>query len=170
MKSSDDIVWQPVAGYEGLYKVSNTGLVASADRHMRSVGGRMVTKEGAVKTAYYSKSCNGMAVALSKHGESKLVPVAESVAKAFVPNPRKLDIVRHINEDIRDNGCQNLEWSGSARYSSLVKTWSDADILFIKKSNLHCRDLMDRFKVSKSTIYAIKKGTHKRCASVKQKD
>jgi len=104
-----------------------------------------------------------MAVELSKNGKGKSILVAEIVANAFIPNPDGMRFIRHINGNDGDNRYQNLAWDGSAQYSGMVKNWSKSDILFVKKSKLHCRDLMEMFKTSKSTIYAIKNGTHKAC-------
>lgn len=42
------------------------------------------------------------------------------VAEAFIPNPKNLETVNHLNEDKLDNSVENLEWSSrgdNSRYS-----------------------------------------------------
>jgi hypothetical protein len=85
--------WKPVAGYEGLYEVSNLGRV----RRTR------VIQDGEVTQGY-------RAVILSKGGERKLFLVHRLVATAFCEKPSGCDVVNHIDNNPKNNRVENLEW------------------------------------------------------------
>lgn len=40
----------------------------------------------------------------------KHLPVSRIVAETYLPNPRKLTHVRHVNGRLHDNSASNLEW------------------------------------------------------------
>ena len=90
--------WKSIAGYEGLYEVSNLGRVRSL-------------KFG--KTKILTPKNNGIGyfqVGLRKDGISKYLLVHRLVANAFIPNPQNLKTVNHIDEDKSNNNVSNLEW------------------------------------------------------------
>lgn len=87
--------WRPIAGYEGLYEVSNTGQV-------RRVGDLMVLK--------FSDRRGYCGVRLRKDGIQKMFSVHRLVAQAFIPNPKGLPQVNHIDENKKNNNVDNLEW------------------------------------------------------------
>ena len=104
-------IWRSVIGYEGLYEVSNTGLIRSLDRF---VGNRNRIK-GKILSINIKK--NGYcSVALFKYGKMKRYLVHRLVAQAFLPNPDNLPMVNHKNEDKSDNRVDNLEWC-TAKYN-----------------------------------------------------
>lgn len=94
----DNVIWKPVVGYEGLYEVSNTGLV----RSLNKLKGRILTpikrKNGYLNICLY-KNCKQV---------TKLVH--RMVAEAFIPNPDNLEMVNHKDEDRTNNHVDNLEW------------------------------------------------------------
>lgn len=100
----DDEEWRDVVGYEGLYKVSNYGLVIN--RNYRIIG------------TYYRDYDNGFenknydCVSLTKDGKSTRYNIHRLVAIAFVenPNPDRFNVVNHIDEQIHNNYYKNLEW------------------------------------------------------------
>ena len=105
-------VWKDIEGYEGLYQVSNLGLVRSLDHieenlwkgkpYKRMHLGRTLKPIKQV-TGYYS-------VTLHKCGEQQTTRLHRLVAKAFVPNPDNLPEVNHKDENKANNRADNLEW------------------------------------------------------------
>ena len=98
-------VWKDVAGYEGLYKVSNKGNIYSVERvdsrgHRR--GGRML-KPGRNSHGY-------LTVGLYKNGKSKTKNVHRLVAETFIPNPKGFLEINHKDENKSNNEMSNLEW------------------------------------------------------------
>lgn len=96
-------VWKEVKGYEGLYLVSNTGLVKSLFRYKK------ILKPNITKNGYAT-------VELFKKGNSKRICVHRLVAEAFLQNPKKLPQVNHKDENKLNNNVSNLEWC-TAKYN-----------------------------------------------------
>ena len=98
--------WKDVKGYEGLYKVSDTGIVLSLKRPLRFREGHILS------------SCDDgrgyRHVCLHKDGKSKTISVHKLVANAFVPNPNGYREINHIDEDKTNNNAVNLEWCDRA--------------------------------------------------------
>ena len=91
-------VWKDVKGYEGLYKVSNTGKVKSFQRN----------REKLLSDKYYE---NGyLRASLSKNKEKKKVLIHRLVAETFIPNPENKPEVNHIDGNKKNNNASNLEW------------------------------------------------------------
>lgn len=84
-----------ISGYDN-YSVSNKGRV----RNDKS--GRILKPR--VGTSGY------LQVNPCKDGKSQNKSVHRLVAEAFIPNPKGLSEVNHINEDKTDNRVENLEW------------------------------------------------------------
>lgn len=104
--------WRDIAGYAGLYQVSDMGGVRSLGRVDRfnkhwapcvlsswGLGGR--------NRAY-------RAVSLCKNGRVRKFQVHRLVALAFIPNPQGKPQVNHRNGDPSDNRAINLEWVTNA--------------------------------------------------------
>lgn len=102
-------IWKDIAGYEGLYQVSNYGRIKSLERLEKTVGivkqrrrGERMLKETNVYG--YRNVC------LANNGYKRTVRVHRIVAKTFIPNPdRKLE-VNHIDGNKANNRVDNLEW------------------------------------------------------------
>ena len=87
---------KPIPGYEGLYTVSDDGIVFSLVRN----------RELKPKIDRYGYK----AVTLTKNGKPKYITVHRIVAMTFIPNPLNKRCVNHINEIKTDNRVENLEW------------------------------------------------------------
>lgn len=173
-----DIRWLSVVGYEGLYLVSETGLIYSEPRteyvssgrvegHYRYRNGKLLSPSR-VKGRYRS-------VILSKDGIKKTCQVHRIVAEAFLDRPLEKTEVNHINGDKHDNRVENLEWVtakenqehsakvlknhiGSKQANSVL---TEDDVLRIKEAILvknSDTELARRFNVGRSTIHNIRSG------------
>ena len=91
----DGEIWKPVAGYEGLYEVSNRGRV-------RRLCWKIVKPRN--QNGEYQR------IGLSKNGEEKQYLVHRLVAEAFIPNPGGYPIINHKDEIPKNNRVENLEW------------------------------------------------------------
>ena len=94
-------IFKEIAGYEGLYEVSNLG-------NVRRVAGKGC-KETRVLKPWKTKD-GYMSVNLCKDGNRKDYLVHRLVAQAFIPNPDNLPEVNHIDENKENNQVNNLEW------------------------------------------------------------
>ncbi len=106
-----------IPGYEGLYAVTEDGRVWSYPK--TRLGGRhgnakfhhdgkwLSPRRGKSQKSYYS-------VSLCKDGVVKAHYIHRLVAEMFIPNPKKLQQVNHIDADRFNNHVSNLEWCTSS--------------------------------------------------------
>ena len=94
-------IWKDIAGYEGLYQVSNLGKVRSLRYKNRDE-----TRE-----LYLKPHTRGyLQVELHKNGDRKMFTVHRLVALAFVDGYEEDKQVNHIDENKKNNVSTNLEW------------------------------------------------------------
>ena len=96
--------WKDVSGYEGLYKVSNTGKVLSVRRNAL-----LVPQDNGNGYKYVSLGASGRAY------------IHRLVAEHFLPDRNDGDVVNHIDFNRSNNAASNLEWltpKENVRYSS----------------------------------------------------
>ena len=99
--------WKNVVGYEGLYLVSNTGVVKSLGNGKCTNPNHCVEKELTIRT-----SINGYKrVKVYKDGVRKTVSVHRLVAQAFIPNKENKPQVNHKDGNKANNHVDNLEWA-----------------------------------------------------------
>ena len=103
--------WKDIAGYEGLYQVSNFGRVRSADRidrYGREYKGKILTP--------CTDNQGYLHIALHNNGKRKTVRVHRLVAEAFINNTDNCKYINHKDENKQNNNAENLEWC-SAKYN-----------------------------------------------------
>ena len=88
-------IWKPVVGYEKWYEVSNKGRV-------RRIGGKILKQRPNQHGYPLTTICTD--------GKVRTIAVHRMVAMAFVPNPRGVKCVNHIDENKANNNAENLEW------------------------------------------------------------
>lgn len=108
MNNSKEI-WKDIQYYEGFYQVSNTGKVRSCDRTIVDSIGRKHFYNGQVLTPMVVAG-GYLEVNLSRGDERKPFHIHRLVAQAFLPNPKNLPCINHIDENKQNNAAQNLEW------------------------------------------------------------
>ena len=140
-------VWCPIKGYEGLYEVSDKGMVRSL-----KFWKERIMKPGSDKNGY-------LIVNLCKNGEKKMYLVHRLVALAFIPNPDNLPQVNHKDEDKENNSVHNLEWCSSkynANFGTRTKKISikiSKPVLQYKKSGEFVREWKSATDVQRNLGY-----------------
>ena len=111
--------WRDVVGYEGIYEISNTGILKSCERKVnvahRGFTGFRVIKEKVMKTTFNDSGYEE--IKLCKNNKYTQVFIHRLVAQAFIPNPNNLPFVNHKDENPRNNCADNLEWC-TAKYNT----------------------------------------------------
>lgn len=95
-------IWKDVVGYEGLYQVSDFGRVRSLAYGKERILKQQERQHGYLSVCLYGRGGNKR--------NFKQISVHRLVAEAFIPNPKKLSEVNHIDEDKKNNKLENLEW------------------------------------------------------------
>ena len=93
--------WKTIAGYEGLYQVSNLGRVKSLNYNHTGIERILMSRKNRGGYLY---------VNLHKDGQRKTITVHRLVATAFISNPRNLETINHKDEVKTNNTVSNLEW------------------------------------------------------------
>jgi hypothetical protein len=115
----EQLTWKPVMGYEGLYEVSDSGIVQSILRLVKdkSDGIRIVKQ----KVLLQRIDRGGyLTVRLTKEGYTATHYVHRILGRAFISNPENKPCINHLNGCKTDNHLENLEWvtrSENARHA-----------------------------------------------------
>lgn len=106
--------WRDVVGYQGFYKVSNTGIVKSLCRD--GSDGRPKRKGRRLSVNHY-KSCT---VSLYVDGEKNKQSVSNLVAEAFIGKRPKGMMVIHLDGNYHNNHVDNLVYGPLTKVRKLV--------------------------------------------------
>lgn len=117
--------YEDIEGYEGIYGVTETGIIFAYTRLQISEKGKVgLLSQHVIR----SSLCGGYRkVTLYKDGKRKTHFVHRLVAKAFLPNPDNLPMVNHKDFNKANNNVGNLEFvtpRGNSLYSSMASTHS----------------------------------------------
>ena len=104
-----EMIWKDVVGYEGLYQVSNIGIVKGVDRFVNAKGGKKRLAKGKIIKPCIDKD-GYLTVTLHKEGIKFPYHIHRLVAMAFLENVECLPVVHHINGNNQDNRVENLMW------------------------------------------------------------
>ena len=121
MNEQIEEIWRDVVGFEGIYQVSNTGIVR------RIYPNRTKTLKQCRAGGYTNKEY--LYVSMSANGKYRSSSVHRLVAEAFIPNPDRLPQVNHKDEHKTNNCADNLEWctaSYNNRYGTKISRGVDA--------------------------------------------
>ena len=104
-----NIEWKSIKGFEGLYEISNTGIVKALPRLKHSNRGDYYTKEKILKQT--NAQCEYYRVPLTdKNHIRKYFLVHRLVASAFIENLNNFEDVNHKDGNKLNNNVENLEW------------------------------------------------------------
>ena len=97
--------WKDIPNYEGLYQISNYGIVKSLSKHKRnnSISQEMLLKNHINDSGY-------CVVELHKNKSRKVFRVHRLVAELFITNEQQKPCVNHIDGNKLNNCVDNLEW------------------------------------------------------------
>ena len=102
-------IWKDITGYEGLYQVSNLGIVKSLDRYRKGKRGAMTFVKGRILSL--TKGKHGyIQASLHKDNKQYAPLVHRLVGTAFIPNERNLSCIDHIDSNRANNCVENLRW------------------------------------------------------------
>lgn len=88
--------WRDIRGFEGLYRVSNTGKVFSIRRGILLKG----------KIDRYGYLC-----VVLWNGKNNYRTIHRIVAETFLDKPNGCNVVNHLDCDKQNNNVDNLEWT-----------------------------------------------------------
>lgn len=184
--------WLPIAGFEGLYEVSDFGRVRSLDRiiesrdhprqRQRLLRGRLLrqTTNKPTESCYIRKQ-----VKLCKGNDSSTFNVARLVAQAFIPNPLNYPFVLHLDDDATNNKASNLEWGthqencfqaasrdrmryGQEHWQSSLSDVDRGRAYEMLLEGERINDVAQKFNVSRQSISDLKRGKIKGYEEIKR--
>lgn len=110
----DGEIWRDVVGWESSYEVSNLGRIRTKERTVKGKDKTDRTVHRKIKESYPDED-GYLRVSLYCCNDTKLLGVHRVVAEAFLPNPKGLPQVNHLNGIKTDNRVSNLEWCTNLR-------------------------------------------------------
>lgn len=108
-------IWKDIKGYEGLYQISNLGIIKSLNR---AVNSRLDNEGNPImnirKGRFLKQTINNQGyyrIILYKSSISKSYFIHKLLGIHFIDNPDNKDVVNHIDGNPSNNKLSNLEWA-----------------------------------------------------------
>ena len=163
--------WLPVAGFEGLYEVSDHGGVRSVDRVVPSRHGQTRVMRGKVLKLSTDENGYVSLILYPKHVQGQPRKYCRSlvhrlVATAFVNGWAEELEVNHIDFNRGNNSAANLEWktpSGNVQHSVQAGRWAESHNSATNPRKWKKLSLA----VAQATILAVESGTKTRYRAAK---
>lgn len=99
--------WKSIDGFEGLYEISESGIIKSVQRKVPNKDTEITVRERILVP--WLDSWGYPTVCLHKDGRPHCKKVHRLLAEAFIP-PFTGEQVNHIDGNKRNNALENLEW------------------------------------------------------------
>jgi hypothetical protein len=109
----ENLEWRDVVGFEGLYRVSSSGLVKSMPRTIIDKNGLNAFHKGRVLKPFLNND-GYLKICLSKNSVCTIISAHRIVAQAFIANPEDKPTVNHKDGNKLNNTLDNLEWATRA--------------------------------------------------------
>lgn len=106
LKDLEGEIWKDIAGYEGVYQISNYGRVKSLPRRHISTMTRIIKPSMTLSGYLY--------VSLKNREKIKRFKIHRLVAQAFIPNSENKPTINHKDGNKFNNCVDNLEWQTQA--------------------------------------------------------
>lgn len=118
-----------LGGWESKYKITNDGRIYSEYL-------------GDFLKPFYSKG-GYVRVKLNYGDRSKKFMMHRLVAMAFIPNPKNLPVVDHINRNRADNRVENLQWVTSQENAQLAVERGSKDTILYRFINTKTGEILE---------------------------
>ena len=145
-------IWKDIQQFEGLYQVSNIGLVKSMKKEWVTGSNNVILKKQETILKHSINSGGYPSVVLTKNGKPKTISIHRLVANHFIDNINNLECVDHINGIKIDNNVENLRWCTKRQNCSF-----DNKIFKKNKSSLYSGVRLHKFGKWQARIVVNKK-------------
>lgn len=160
-------IWKDVPGWEGLYQVSDLGIIRSLDRAVPRGDGFMNLKGKITAQTLMLDGSGRLMVKLCRNNGSKPRYVHTLVALAFLGERPDKHEIHHIDENVRNNRLSNLEYidyadhrrihySGERSARGKLKTDQVIEMRRLHKAGLHSvSELAGMFGIKSSSARKV---------------
>lgn len=111
-KDLDGEIWKAIPNFVDGYEASNKGRIKRLDMYRDWNGYKMFIKGGICSTSITKQGYLVVGMAINKNPRVK--QVHRLIALTFLPNPKNLPQVNHIDGNKQNNNVENLEWCTSS--------------------------------------------------------